>query len=313
MTNVGVTGALGYLGSRVVMDLKENGFDVVPVDNFSNNKVENLPGLEVKEADISSLEDIKQVFSDVDVIIHLAASSSLNACSENPEEAFRNNIRATSNIAWFCRQNEIPLSFASSVAVFGTPEEFPITEETPRNPTNLYGKTKLIGEENIRRLSEGSFQSHVFNIANICGSHTIDGERVSRENVMEIFLQNASNGEDLTVYEPGEQSRDFIAVQDVAEVFVISVENLLDSEESGAENFILGSGQSTGIRSLAEKILENTDVEDVESEIKLVENPRESEVVVQEFALNVGKLESELDFTANRNMDYIISNSMPVQ
>lgn len=310
MSKIGVTGALGYLGSRVCLELKERGFEVVPVDDFSNNKVDNLPELEIIDADVSSLERIKEVFSGVDAIVHLAASSSLEACTERPEEAFKNNVIAASNIAWFCRQNEIPLSFASSVAVFGAPDKLPITEQTPKNPQNFYGETKLMGEEDIQRLSRESFRSHIFNIANICGSHEVGGERVARSNVVELFLQEAIEGEDMTVYRPGTQSRDFISVNDVARAFVFSVKNLLSSEEEGAERYILASGRSTGIFSLAEKISEIARERGIESDATLVENPRESEVVAEEFEIDPKKIKRELGFSPEESLEEIISGAM---
>lgn len=310
MAKIGVTGALGYLGSKVCLELKERGFEVVPVDNLSNNKVEGIPDLQVREKDISSLENLKEVFPDVDAIVHLAASSGLEACTERSEEAFRNNVLATSNIAWFCRQNEIPLSFASSVAVFGTPDKFPITEQTPKNPQNFYGETKLMGEEDIQRLSRESFRSHIFNIANICEAHEVDSERVARSNVVELFLQEAIEGEDMTVYKPGTQSRDFISVNDVAGAFALSVEELLSSEVKGAERYLLATGRSTGILTLAEKISETVEERGIESDATLVENPRESEVVAEEFEIDSKKIERELGFSPKESLEKIISGSL---
>lgn len=310
MSKIGVTGALGYLGSRVCLELKERGFEVVPVDDFSNNKIEDIPELGVQEQDISSLERLDEVFSEVDAIVHLAASSSLEACTERPEEAFRNNVKATANIAWFCRQNEIPLSFASSVAVFGTPEKFPIKENTPKEPQNFYGETKLMGEEDIQRLSRENFRAHIFNIANICGAHEVEGERVARNNVLELFLQEALEGEDMTVYEPGTQSRDFISVNDVARAFVLSVEQLLTSEKTGSENYLLATGQSTGILPLAEKISETVEQRGIESDILLVENPRESEVVVEEFEIDPTKIKRDLGFSPKESLEDVISDSI---
>lgn len=311
MSKIGVTGACGYLGSRVSLNLKEEGYDVVPVDDFSNYKVESLPGLEIRDADISSLENIKRVFADVDSIIHLAASSSLEACAEHPDEAFENNVQSTVNIAWFCRRNEIPLSFASSVAVFGSPNSYPINEDTPRKPTNLYGRTKLVGEQNIRRLSENSFRAHIFNIANICGAHKIGKKRISRNNVLEIFLQKASEGEEITVYEPGNQSRDFISVEEVSEAFVNSTKELLDSGAAGAESYLLATGRSTSILDLAKEA--SNLVGKANSEIKVVDNPRESEVVAEEFSIDPTKIRRDLGVESRYDIEEIILGSIPDQ
>lgn len=310
MAKIGVTGAGGYLGSKVCIELFEAGYEVVPVDNFSNNRVDSLPNMDIINADISSFKEIKETFSDVDVIVHLAASSSLESCTNNPDKAYKNNIIGTANIAWFCKSNSIPLLFASSVAVYGSPEKYPIRETTSRNPTNLYGKTKLIGENIIEKLSPAEFHTHIFNIGNICGSHEIGEKRVSRNNVVEIFISQALKDENLTVYKPGSQSRDFISIKDVSKAFLSSVNELSKSNERRCDRFLLSSGESTSVLDLAEKVSEEVAKEkDVDVEIELVNNPRTSEVITDDFEIDVKKIKNELGFEPQYTLNEIISES----
>lgn len=297
MKKVGITGAAGYIGSRVTKLLIEEGHEVVPIDNFYNSQVKEIKGEKVLEGDIRNREEIEEKFSDVDIIMHLAAISGVDDCNENRDLAFEVNVKGTSNIAYICRKHEIPLIFPMSMAVIGDPQEFPITAEHPRDPLNWYGRTKAINEETIRKMAEGSFPAHIYMKSNLYGSHKIGDTEISKGTVINYFISCAEKEDPLTVYEPGSQARDFIHVKDIAKAYLQSMEVLLEGEETGATTLPLASGNSTSVMEVAKKVQEAfKQKKDYEPEIKLVENPRDNEALSDNFKIDISRSKELLKF-----------------
>lgn len=294
---VGVTGAAGYIGSRVTKLLLDEGHDVIPVDNFFRSQVKEIENHSIEELDIRDREDLESKFSDVDIIMHLAAVSGVEDCSENQDLAFETNINGTSNVAYICRKHEIPLIFPMSVAAIGDPKEFPITSENERDPLNWYGKTKVVNEEIIRSLAEDSFPAHIYMKSNLYGKHILNGKEVSKQVVINYFISCAEKEEPLTVYKPGTQARDFIHVKDVAKAYLNSMKTLLNQDVNGAKTVTMGSGRSISVMEIAEKVQKiYSEEKGFEPEIKLVDNPREAETVEDNFKVDVSDIEEEIGF-----------------
>jgi len=212
---VGVTGAGGYVGAGLCGRLMDKGHEVVMLDNFYNAQVKNIHGNKVIWADIMDRNEMETILKDCDVVIHLAAISGVANCDAMPDKAYEVNIAGTSNITWVCRKYNIDLIFPSSMAVVGNPVELPIKSTHPRNPLNIYGLTKWTGEEIIKTLSKGKFNALVFMKTNIYGEYELDGKKITKRTVINIFVNKALKGEPLTVHKPGTQTRDFIHVLDV--------------------------------------------------------------------------------------------------
>jgi len=299
---VGVTGAAGYLGSHVTQTLLNAGHDVVPVDDFSNGGVRSVGGRDVEAVDIRDRAALTAAFEDVDAVVHLAAVSDVEACEEHAETAFDVNVGGTENVAWFCREHGVPLSFAGSVAVFGEPETFPLAPETPRDPLNVYGVTKQMSEDDIHTLANRSFPAHVFLMANLFGAHEADGELVRKRTVIDIFVNAAKNDEPLTVYEPGTQARNFVHVADVADAYRLSVETLLDADR-GATTYMLGAGEVLSVLNIAELVRDVAEAElGYRPEIARVENPRD-EAVAEEFSMDTEQISDDLSFGSHRSVE----------
>lgn len=300
--HVAVTGAAGFIGSRVVSQMKRDhpGWTVTALDNFYLGEVREIGDVAVRHVDVRNRPRLEDTLSGADVVLHLAAISGVDDCEANPDLAYEVNVTGTTNVAWFCRKTGAALVFPFSMAVLGDPHEFPITVEHPRDPMNWYGRTKLLGERAIETLADGAFPAHLYLKSNLYGEHEVDGTRVSKGTVINFFVERALAGETLTVYEPGSQARNYVHVKDVARAYVRSAERLLDSlsaGETGAEAFELASDESPGVLEVAERVREiAADEVGREVDVELVENPRGNETLVDRFDVDTTRTRERLDW-----------------
>lgn len=301
--SVGITGAAGYIGSCVAARLLDTGHDVVPVDNFQAPKVEAIDGQPIIDVDVRDRAAVRDAFREVDAVMHLAAISGVPDCQKHPEVAFDVNVLGTENVAWVCRERRVPLLFAGSMAIIGDPVEFPISAEHPRQPMNLYGRTKQMSEDDVHALAAGSFPAYVLMKSNIYGHHTVDGTTVGKETVVNKFVDQAKQGGPLTVYTPGSQARDFIHLTDVARGYERALSSVLE-HGTFAETVTLGSGECVSVRTLAE-LVQRIATEELGQtpEIAEVENPREFESITDDFTVETETARAEIGFAAERTLE----------
>lgn len=303
---IGVTGAGGYIGSRVAAAFKERGNGIVPIDNFYESQVETIGETPILEIDVRDREALRTAFEDVDAIMHLAAITGVPECEANPEAAFDINVGGTENVAWVCREREIPLVFPASMAVVGDPVDLPVSAEHPRAPLNLYGRTKQMSEDDVHALAEGSFPALVLIMSNLYGHHELDGRTIGKRTVMNIFVERALAGEPLTVHEPGTQARDFIHVHDAARAYVVGLEYLADASD-GAESLPIASGESSSVLQIAQTVQRIVDEElDEQVEIEMVDNPRSSETVSEDFTVETETAERKMGYETKRSIESTI-------
>jgi nucleoside-diphosphate-sugar epimerase len=144
-------------------------------------------------------------------------------------------------------------------------------------------------------MAEGSFPAHLFMISNLYGAHEVDGQPVSKNTVINFFVNRALAGETLTVHEPGSQSRNFVHVKDVANAFCLSVEALLETEETGAQEFEIASDEDPSVMAVAELVKRVArEVRGLDVDVSLVENPRSAETLVDEFGVETSGIEAAL-------------------
>jgi len=303
---IGITGAAGYIGSAVANRLLDAGHDVVPVDNYFAAKVSDFDGADILDVDVRDRDALAETFADVDAVFHLAAVSGVQDCNADPGLAFDVNVGGTANVAWLCRERNVPLVFPCSVAVFGDPVEFPISAAHPREPLNLYGETKAMSEQDIHWLAEGSFPALVFVKSNLYGHHEHRGERVGKRTVIHIFVEKALNREPLTVHEPGTQARDFLHVRDVARAYERSLDALFAAED-GAETLTLASGECRSVLDIAETVQATVEEErGFRPAIELVENPRAAEASTADFTVETTTARDRLGFEPVHSVDETI-------
>lgn len=301
---VGITGAAGYIGSRVTINLLKEGQEVVPVDNFHSPQIDEIPETDIHDVDIRDRGALRRVFGDVDAVMHLAAISGVQECRDDPETAFDVNVTGTENVAWLCREQGVALIFPASMAVIGNPRRFPITSNHPLDPLNLYGLTKAMGMENVEWLARDSFPAHIYIKSNLYGNHYVEEEEVTKHTVINVFVEKALNGESLTVHEPGTQARDFIHVRDVARAYTESLDVLMAGGGSGAETFPLASGECMSVLEIAETVQRVVREErGYEPGIEMVENPRESETEATDFDVDTREAERVIGFEVEHDVE----------
>ena len=306
---IAVTGAAGYIGSRVVERIQAThpDWEITALDNFYLGKVDSIGDVDIEHVDVRNRGRLEDTLDGADVVLHLAAISGVDDCEENQDLAYEVNVTGTNNVAWFCRKTGAALTFPFSMAVLGDPESFPITVDLPRQPMNWYGRTKTISERSIEMFSEGAFPAHQLLKSNLYGEHKVDGTVVSKSTVINFFVGRVEAGEPLTVYEPGTQSRNFVHVKDIARSYVRSAEKLLEeleAGETGSTAYEIAGTEDPSVMAVAEMVQRIAGEElGEEPEVKLVENPRAAETLVEDFTVDISKAREELGWEPKHTVE----------
>jgi UDP-glucose 4-epimerase len=269
-----VTGGTGYIGSHTAVELIENGFDVVIIDNLYNSDadvVDNIqkitgvrPVLEV--FDLCDTEKLTSFFSknnDINAIIHFAAYKAVGESVSKPLDYYRNNLMSLVNLLEGMKQTGTnKLVFSSSCTVYGQPEKLPVTENAPLQPaTSPYGNTKQVGEAIIRdtTISDNNLKTISLRYFNPIGAHpsALIGElpRGVPQNLIPFITQTAYGlRNELSVFgndyntPDGSCLRDYLHVVDLAKAHVVAVKRLLESKnKSNYEVFNLGTGEGVSV------------------------------------------------------------------
>ena len=269
-----VTGGTGYIGSHTVVELIENGYDVVIIDNLYNSEAEVIdriskitgttPPLEVFDlCDESLLDSFFRKHKNIDGIIHFAAYKAVGESVHKPLEYYRNNLVSLMNLLGQMKRNDIPaFVFSSSCTVYGQPEKLPVSEDSPIQPAvSPYGNTKQIGEEIIRDTvtSSPGIRAIALRYFNPIGAHPsgLIGElpRGVPENLVPYITQTAYGLRDeLKVFgddydtPDGSCIRDYLHVVDLAKAHVTAIDRLISEKNKSAyEIFNLGTGTGVSV------------------------------------------------------------------
>lgn len=299
MKTVGITGAAGYIGSRVCYELKDH-YRIIPVDSFYKGTITTISNIEVINADIRD-EKAMEILKDVDCIAHLAAIPGVEPCNNARELSYDVNVNGTRIIADICRTHSIPLIFATSFGTMGDPQYFPIDENHPRNPLHWYGQTKYEGEKIVEEASLNNFPCYLLIKSNVYGIHTLDTTPVFKPTVINKFVESAKVNNPINVYEPGTQARNFLHVKDAAHAYVLAVSKILKAELR-AEPFCIATPEAVSVRDLAEKVVSIAQEYDFSPSIEMVKNPR-TETLVEDFSIDTSKAEKVLGYTPHYTID----------
>ena len=273
MKKILVTGGCGYIGAHTIVDLIENGFSPVCVDNNSRSTttllqgIKNLTGVVVKnyKVDLCNFDDTHAIFqenNDIEGIIHFAAYKAVGESVEQPLMYFENNLVSLINILKCVQEFNVPnFIFSSSCTVYGSPDEIPVTEQSPIKPAESpYGATKQMGEEIVRDATKaGETQSILLRYFNPVGAHpsALIGELPvgKPENLVPAITQTAIGKiKSLTVYgddydtRDGSCVRDYIHVCDIAHAHILALQYLINKKNtSSCEVFNLGTGNGVTV------------------------------------------------------------------
>ena len=268
-----VTGGLGFIGSHTVVELQNEGFEVIIIDNLSNSSEEVLKGivaitgktpvfekLDLREK--SAVQDFFKRHADVAGVIHFAASKAVGESVENPLLYYENNINTLIYLLQELQQkSEAHFIFSSSCTVYGQAEKMPITESAVIQPAmSPYGNTKQIGEEIITDVTKVSgINAILLRYFNPIGSHpsTKIGELpigVPQNLVPFITQTGIGLRKELSVYgddyptPDGTCVRDYIHVVDLAKAHVIALQRLVNKKNlAKIETFNLGTGTGSSV------------------------------------------------------------------
>lgn len=268
-----VTGGLGFIGSHTVVELQNEGFEVVAIDNLSNSSIEVLDGIEkitvkkpiFEKIDLREKSAVQNFFKkhqDISGVIHFAASKAVGESVENPLLYYENNINSLvyllQELANLPQANFI---FSSSCTVYGQAEKMPITEDASVQPANSpYGNTKQIGEEIINDVAKvTNINAVLLRYFNPIGAHSSAeiGELPIGvpQNLVPYITQTAYGlRKELSVYgndyptPDGTCIRDYIHVVDLAKAHVVALQRLLNKQNlEKVETFNLGTGKGSSV------------------------------------------------------------------
>ncbi len=256
MRNVLVTGGAGFLGSHLVERLLADGDRLVVLDNLSTGTREHVPAdVELVEADIADEDAVARVFEGgrFDVVFHVAGQASIAQSFARPHRDLRTNVEGTINVIEACVASGVPrLVYASSMTVYGEPEEVPTPETVPCRPVSYYGVTKYAAE---RYVHVAGARTDVDLSVTSLRMFNVYGERQSLTNpyqgVLAIFIGNVQRGEPVTIHSDGSQTRDFVYVVDVVDAWL----RVAGDESTRGAVYNVGSGRETSIAELVDAVL----------------------------------------------------------
>jgi len=223
-----VTGGAGFIGSNTVDELVRRGHDVAVLDDMSSGKAANLenvkPKIKLFQDSITNLETLREACRGVGCLLHLAAQTSVPRSVKDPIETNRINVEGTLNVLVAARDAKVKrVVIASSCAVYGKTSVLPIPESTPLAPISPYGLSKQVGEAYGRVFQElYGLEFVALRLFNVFGPRQDPGSAYS--GVLSLFNAALLAGTQPTVYGDGEQSRDFVYVQNVVEAILLAAE-----------------------------------------------------------------------------------------
>jgi UDP-glucose 4-epimerase len=324
-----VTGGLGFIGSHTVVELQNEGFEVVIIDDLSNSSEDVLKGIQAitgklpvfEKIDLrekSAVEDFFKKHYDVTGVIHFAASKAVGESVENPLLYYENNIGTLVYLLQQLQEKpEASFIFSSSCTVYGQAEKMPITEDAPvQRAMSPYGNTKQIGEEIITdTVKVTNISAILLRYFNPVGAHssTEIGELPLGvpQNLVPFITQTAAGlRKELSVFgndystPDGTAVRDYIHVVDIAKAHVIALQRLLNKKNlAKVETFNLGTGKGS---SVLEVITSFEKISNKKLPYKIM--PRREGDVTEAYA-NTDKANNVLGWKAELSLDEAMASA----
>lgn len=312
-----LTGGAGYIGSITAKTLLDKGFEVTVFDNLERgheNAIDSRAKFE--RGDLKHLDDLERVFagSRFDAVFHFAGYISVEESEREPDKYKENNVLGSKNLFDKAIEHGVKkVIFSSTAAVYGNPQEVPIPENHPKNPTSEYGRTKLATESYLSELREknSDFSFVCLRYFNACGA-LMDGtmgENHSPEtHIIPIAIKAVKEklpfklfGTDYDTPD-GTCLRDYIHVLDLAEAHILAFEKI--KNEAGGYIYNVGTGKGYSNREIAEKVEEVSGLN-----LEIIEEARRPGDADKLIA-DPSKIKSELGFTPKySDIDTIIKSA----
>ncbi|AOW21594.1 UDP-glucose 4-epimerase GalE [Urechidicola croceus] len=272
MKKILVTGGLGYIGSHTVVELQNEGFEVIIIDDLSNTTIEvldritSITGIKptFEQIDLKDKEAVKHFFKyyNIDGVIHFAASKAVGESVAEPLKYYENNIATLTYVLKEMLANNVTnFIFSSSCTVYGQADKLPITEDAPTKPAESpYGATKKMGEIIIEDTSKATdLNAIALRYFNPIGAH--ESAKIGElplgvpQNLIPYVVQTAAGiREQLSIFgddyptEDGTAIRDYIHVVDLAKAHIAALNRLLENKnKSKCEFFNIGTGTGSSV------------------------------------------------------------------
>jgi UDP-glucose 4-epimerase len=272
MKKILVTGGLGYIGSHTVVELQNEGFEVIIIDDLSNSsitvldRITSITGVKpsFEQIDLKDKEAVKHFFKkhSIDGVIHFAASKAVGESVQEPLKYYENNISTLVYVLKEMLANDVyNFIFSSSCTVYGQADQLPIKEDAPLKPAESpYGETKQIGEHIIRDTSKATqLKAIALRYFNPIGAHK--SAKIGElplgipQNLVPFVVQTAAGiREHLSIFgddyptPDGTAIRDYIHVVDLAKAHIAALNRLLNNKNKAkCEFFNIGTGKGSSV------------------------------------------------------------------
>lgn len=249
-----VTGGAGFVGSHIVDSLINNNVETrVLVSGFRSRKHPSILNkrASVINGDLMSYDTLVAATKDVDIVFHFGGVFS-HYVDKYPELAVDVNIKGMLNLKKACVSNGVDrIIFASSSLVYGDPVKTPVDEDYATNPKDLLGITKLTGEKILQATYPDKINYTILRPFNVYGPRQYPDELYT--SVISTWIKRALDGKPLMIHDDGTQALDFIYIKDVAEAFILAMD-----ERAENQIFNVGSGTVISMNELAELVNELT-------------------------------------------------------
>jgi UDP-glucose 4-epimerase len=288
-----VTGGAGYIGSHTVRKLKAANHKIVIFDNLSSGHLDAIKGFDLFKGNLANKQDVEKVFSQnsFDAVVHFAGSIEAGESMTDPKRFFNNNLICGLNLLETMLAHDVKkIVFSSTAAVYGEPEKMPariatqsvagrpIEESDPKNPTNVYGQTKLMFEQVLDAYDNAyglkSVCLRYFNATGADPSGEIGPDHKNKTHLLTLILLTALEkrdsikifGTDYPTFD-GTGIRDYVHVNDLADAHVLALEYL--EKNNTSNKFNLGNEKGMSVREVIEMSKKITGID-----FKVIEEPR---------------------------------------
>ncbi len=259
-----VTGGAGYIGSHTVRKLKQAGHEIVIFDNLSSGHRDAIGDFTLVVGDLADKSALEKVFAEnnFDAIVHFAGSIEAGESMTDPKRFFDNNLVNSLNLLEAMLAHDVKkIVFSSSAAVYGESEKMPVEEIDPKDPTNVYGLTKLMFEQVLDAYDAAyglkSVALRYFNAAGADPSGAIGADHKHKTHLITLILLAALGKRDAikifgTDYPTpdGTGIRDYVHVSDLADAHVLALDHLKKNNRS--DKFNLGNEKGNSVREVIE-------------------------------------------------------------
>lgn len=293
-----ITGGAGFIGSHIAEKILESGKKVVIFDNLSVGSMNNVPkGAEFIQGDILNKEELENAMKGCDIVFHDAAFVSIRGSFDKLRHEINSNCLGTLNVFEAAVNAGVKkLIYASSMAVYGHPENIVTKENDLTIPNSFYGYSKLRGEEYAK------FFEKEYGLKTVClryfNTYGVKQTPSPYVGVTTIFINNVLNNKPMVVYGDGMQTRDFVWVKDIAEANYLAANSNISNEV-----FNVGSGKSYSILEIAKMIQSR-----IGGEIEFGPIPNGE---IRNITANISKIKEKLNFNPkgdfNKEINHIIS------